>query len=205
MSLAMALRCREVVNVDPSPGMGEHFEASALEAGITNAGLVKSQWMETDGILGDVTIAADVTYFQRDIAAFICKLQTASRRRVMITVWSEPPPIRGANIFELVHGEKQAELCGHRQLLPVLWDMGIMPDVVVLPDPPWWETSVPQTRADAVRLAARAAWARSNDRPRVERLIDEHFRELFSQDSLGYHPLWRSEMRELLITWEPTP
>src|ERR671925_2372065 len=36
VSLPLALRCREVVNVDASPGMGEEFAATAAEAGITN-------------------------------------------------------------------------------------------------------------------------------------------------------------------------
>ena len=30
VSLAMALRCHEVVNIDPSPGMGSHFEDQQL-------------------------------------------------------------------------------------------------------------------------------------------------------------------------------
>src|SRR5688572_3069373 len=46
IGLPLALRCRELVNVDPSPGMLREFEASALEAGITNARGVEAGWME---------------------------------------------------------------------------------------------------------------------------------------------------------------
>ena len=35
----------------------------------------------------------------------------------------------------------------------------------------------------------------------IEELI-EQFDELFSRSAQGFRPLWRSEMPELLITWE---
>ena len=59
----------------------------------------------------------------------------------MITLWSEPPPCRGAPLFKLAHDEEQEQLPGFRQLLPVLWEMDILPDVLVLPDGPWWENA----------------------------------------------------------------
>ena len=37
VSLPLALRCRQVINVDSSPGMLAEFEVCAAEAGITNA------------------------------------------------------------------------------------------------------------------------------------------------------------------------
>ena len=71
LSLPMALRCREVINADPSPGMGQEFVESADEAGIANARFVQYDWLEPDsvpaGVAGDVAHAANVTYFVRDI------------------------------------------------------------------------------------------------------------------------------------------
>src|SRR5216683_4055356 len=45
VSLPLALRCRQVINVDASPGMLAEFEACAAEAGITNAYSVLSDWL----------------------------------------------------------------------------------------------------------------------------------------------------------------
>ena len=92
------------------------------------------------GLTGDVVLTCDVTYFVRDIVPFIEKMNGAARRRVIVLVWSEPPPNRGADLFRRVYGEPLAPMPGHRELLPVLWDMGILPDVHVLPDPTWWES-----------------------------------------------------------------
>ncbi len=59
---------------------------SAAEAGITNARSVRADWLEAEGIQGDVAITSNVTYFVRDIVRFVENLGAASRRRVMITV-----------------------------------------------------------------------------------------------------------------------
>ena len=50
LGLPLALRCREVINVDPSPGMGEEFEAASAEAGITNARFIRSNWIESRSV-----------------------------------------------------------------------------------------------------------------------------------------------------------
>src|SRR5215510_5930415 len=44
ISLPLALRCCEVINVDPSPAMRAGFERSAREAGIANARFVEATW-----------------------------------------------------------------------------------------------------------------------------------------------------------------
>ena len=79
---------------------------------------------------------ADVTYFVRDFVPFVEKLSAAARRRAIITLWSEPPPCRGAPLFRLAHGEEQERWLGFRELLAVLWEMDILPDALVLPDGP---------------------------------------------------------------------
>ena len=202
VSLPMSLRCQDVVCVDSSPGMGLEFDTLASEAGLTNARRIQSDWLEAVDVEGDLTFTSDVTYFVRNIEDFINKLQASARRRVIITIWSEPPPNRSAQIFRLVYGEEQAKLPGYRQLLPVMWDMGLLPDVRVLPDPPWWETLVMPTREEAVEQASIGRWLKQEDRDKARRIIEWNFDELFSHSSAGFSPSWRSDMREMLITWE---
>ena len=200
--LPLAVKCREVVNVEPSPGMAAEFESLAQEAGITNARLVPSSLLEAEGTRGDISFAADVTYFVRDITSFIGQLEAAAGRRVMITVWSEPPPNRRAKLFKLVYGEEQEVLPGHRQLLPVLWDIGILPEIKVMPELPWWENQSPPTREEAVQMILGDRWLKPEDRGRARSLVESHFEELFAPGPTGFLPQWRSDMRELLITWE---
>lgn len=200
--LPLALKCREAVNVEPSPGMAAEFESLSQEAGITNARLVPSSLLETEGTRGDISFSADVTYFVRDITSFIRHLEAAAGRRVMITVWSEPPPNRRAELYRLVYGEEQEVLPGHRQLLPVLWDMGILPEIRVMPESPWWENQIPPTKEAAVEMLLEDRWLKPEDRDRAKILFESNFEELFATSQAGFLPQWRSEMHELLITWE---
>ena len=202
VSLPLALRCREVVTVEPSAGMAAEYEGSKQETGITNARRVPSDWMEAKDVEGDVVLTCDVTYFVRDIVSFLGKMQSAARRRVMILVWSEPPPNRGADLFRRVFGEPLAPMPGHRELLPVLWDMGVLPDVRVLPAPTWWEDWHYATREEALESVIFGRWSREGIRDTARRIFDEQFDDLFKPDGDGYRAVWRRPMRELLITWE---
>jgi SAM-dependent methyltransferase len=210
LSLPLALRCREVVNVDASAAMLAAFEELAAQAGIRNARAVRADWLAAEGIQGDVTLVSSVTYFVRDIVPFVRNLEAASRRRVIILVWSEPPPNLRSRLFYLVYGEDQAASPGHRALLPVLWEMDILPDVRVLPMrptpaglPP--HVRYPQTHEEAVAYALVGQWLAPRDRDRARRLIEAHFHKLFEETTEGFRPLWQMDTRELLITWEPHP
>ena len=203
VSLPLARRCREVINVEPSAGMRQEFHESAAEAGITNARLVHARWPEAEGLKGDVTFSADVTYFVADIVPFIQGLEDASRRRVILNLWSQPPPNRRAQTFALVYGEAQEQSPGHTHLLPVLWEMGILPDICVMPLLPWWERDQISTRDAAVEMAVEGSWLQPEDRDHARGVIESHFDELFATTPQGFRPLWQPGMRELLITWEP--
>ena len=200
--LPLALKCKKALNVEPSPGMGAEFESLAQKAGIRNARLVPSSLAEAQAPQGDISFTADVTYFVRDISSFIRQMEASASRRVMITIWSEPPPNRRSKLFQLVYGEDQAALPGQAQLLPVLWDMGILPDVQVMPESPWWENQCPSTREEAIKMVVEDRVIKLDDRERAQSVFETHFNELFTPREAGFVPQWRKEMREVLITWE---
>jgi 2-polyprenyl-3-methyl-5-hydroxy-6-metoxy-1,4-benzoquinol methylase len=91
VSLSLALRCRQVTNVDPSPGMKAEFEGAAVEAVITNAKFILSDWLEAAGLSGDLVATSNVSCFVRDIVTFIRKMDETANRRVIMTVWSCTP------------------------------------------------------------------------------------------------------------------
>ena len=88
-----------------------------------------------------MVLTCDVTYFIRDIVPFIEKDAGLSPQapRDGPGVERAAAQSRGGDLFRRVYGEPLAPMPGHRELLPVLWDLGILPDVRVLPDPTWWE------------------------------------------------------------------
>src|SRR5499427_5881395 len=90
VSLPLALRCREVINVEPSAAMGAGFWENAAQAEIVNARVVGGDWLEVDPPLGTVALVNHVTYLTREILPFINRLERAGSRRVLITVNSPP-------------------------------------------------------------------------------------------------------------------
>ena len=198
IGLPLALRSREVLNIEPSAGMREQFDASARDAGITNVRCIPGAWPDTAaGIAADVVIVANVTYFVRDIVPFVEALKHVARKRVIIAVWSSPPPNHTAALFELLHGEPQVHVPTHRELLAVIWDLGILPDVRVLPDTFRGARERPPTRAEAIRYAVERGSAEQI--PRAAEIVEAHFDQLFTASPGGFLPAWVPPAREILI------
>jgi SAM-dependent methyltransferase len=208
-SLPLALRCREVINVDPSAAMLRGFEANAGQAGISNARVVNADWLDVEPPHGSFALVNHVTYLTRDIVRFIEKLEAAVTRRVLLTVNSPPAPSRNRELFRLVHGEAEEIVPGHVELVNVLWEMGIEPDVRMLPDPPAVPPPAP-TREAAVQTAiARfpseqwALWPLGPElEARLRQVLETRFDDLFTQTADGYVPTWINLGREVLITWK---
>jgi hypothetical protein len=121
---------------------------------------------------------------------------------VIIGVWSVPPPSMSLPLFPLVHGIEGEAVPGHSELLPVLWDMGILPEIRVLPgafDPPG---PLPQTPDEAVRGLLQS-FERADDDGARERLLTR-FDSLFRKTEQGYVETWRPFSRQMLVTWEPS-
>lgn len=133
--MPLALRCREVDNVEPSAAMAAGFRANAAQAGITNARVIERDWLALDPLPGTLVLANHVAYMTRDIAPFIEKLERSGRRRILVTVNNPPPPSWQRVLFQLVHGEEEVVVPGHAELVNVLWELDILPDIRVLPFP----------------------------------------------------------------------
>ena len=200
VSLALASRVSRVELVEPSDGMRAQFSAARDAAGITNAQASGDWWMDS-AATGDVITLSDVTYFVRDIGPFIAKLHNSAARRVMITVWNPTPGDMHGGLHRTLHGEAPAPLPGLPQLAPVLWELGILPDIRPLPDLPWWypEALGGLSPDDALAFALSSLDTDDED---TRNLIETKFDLLFQQDSAGLTPRWLTSAREVLLTWE---
>ncbi len=203
VGLAAALKCSEVLNVEPSAGMREQFHAAAAEAGITNARSIDASWPHGAHDLSvDVVITSNVTYFVRDILAFLEAMDTSADRLCAITVWSVPPPDRGADVFQIIHDEPLARTPTHLDLMGCLWELGILPDLKVLPDQFRGFRAASKTRDEAIDGALETVEA--SGIPGARERIERNFDSLFSESGGEIRTTWfPSGMKELLITWTP--
>ena len=211
VSLPLALRCREVINVEPSGAMGAGFTANATQAGITNVRVIVSDWLTSAPPVGTVALVNHVTYLTREIVPFIVQLEQVGRRRVLITVNSPPPPSWHRVLYHLVHGETEEVVPGHVELVNVLWELDILPDIRVLP----LHTARPIIPAPTRKAAIAGEMARfggdqwalwplgSELEQRLRGLLEARFEELFAAGPEGFSPRWITPGREILITWQP--
>lgn len=198
IGLPLALRARSLLNVEPSAAMREQFRLAVADFEIDNATLLPSRWPTEEGVEGDLVVTADVTYFISDIEAFVRALHDTARRRVIIFTWTVPPPNVNAELFRIAFGESEEPSPSFRELLPVIWSLGIIPDVQVVEEPFTWPAMRVRDDNDAVRMAldelGLPAGHRAGER------IRHHLGELFDRAD-QYSLRWRIPSRGMLITW----
>lgn len=209
ISLPLALRCREVFDLDPSPAMSAAFVANAERAGLTNTHSLIGDWLDAEPPAADVVLVAHVLYVTREIVPFIQKLERTAKRRVIVIVGAPPPPTMNRTLFPLLHGEAEVPVPGHAELLPVLWEIGILPDVRVLPPAPLFPPTPEREPAitQAIGCFPADQWALWPLGPELEArlrtVLNERFDELFVRTIDGYVQSWIPPIQDVLITWEP--
>ena len=128
----------------------------------------------------------------------------------MITVNSVPGPSFQRVLYQLVHGDAEEVVPGHVELISVIWEMGILPDIRVLP-----QATVPFTPAAGRDVAIANAiarfpgeqwswWSLGQDlKSRLRSILEARFDELFTAGPEGFIPRYVAPGREILITWQP--
>jgi SAM-dependent methyltransferase len=135
-ALPLALHCRHVTNVEPSPSMISIFETSAREAGIANVSVIPIGWEDAEVEPADFVLCANVLYGAGDVEPFIQKLTEKARGQVAAVLQMVAPMSVMSSLWKPVHGEERIDLPGLPELLPVLWEMGYYPDLQMLPGAP---------------------------------------------------------------------
>jgi hypothetical protein len=127
-------------------------------------------------------------------------------------VGTPQPPSWNRELFPLIYGEPEEIVPGHVELVNVLWEVGIQPDVRMLPDVPVRYPASPTREAALQATLGRFGgeqWARwplgEMLEARIRQTVESHFDELFTETADGYVPGWIDPGREVLITWEPRP
>ena len=133
VALPLSLRCQRVVAVEPSAAMRAVLEEEASNHGRDNIDLVASTWEDAEVEAADVAICCQVLYTVRDIVGFVRKLEAHARERVLVVLGENPPYTQSNPLWPQVHGQERLRLPSLRELMGVLWDMGVYPDVSMLP------------------------------------------------------------------------
>lgn len=136
LSLPLALHCRHVTAVEPSPSMASALVEQAAEYDVPNVSLVQAGWEEAKVAPADIVLCVHVIYTIRDIESFVRKLDSHARERVMIILFKDPPQSQNYHIWRKVHHEERLPLPGLPQFQEVLQEMHIDAQTEMLPTRP---------------------------------------------------------------------
>ncbi len=199
IGLPLALRARSLINVEPAAGMREQFEICVAEHGIENARVLASAWPTAEAMQADLVVCADVMYFIAAIEPFLAEMDRAARRRAALLTWTVPPPDVNAALFRLVFGVEEAPSPSFRELLPVLWELGIVPDVRVVEEYFSWPERLPTDEQSAIRFALRELEPRDIEAARTR--IAANLDDLYERSGDLWRPTWRTPAMGMLISW----
>lgn len=133
LSLPISMHCKQVVAVEPSASMGSILQEEAKKTGRDNVSLVTSTWEEAEVEPADVVLCVQVLYTVKDIVPFISKLVAHAREKVLVVLYENPPHSQANPLWPGVHGQQRLRLPSLRELMQVLWEMGIYPDLEMQP------------------------------------------------------------------------
>jgi 2-polyprenyl-3-methyl-5-hydroxy-6-metoxy-1,4-benzoquinol methylase len=197
-ALPLALRCKHVTVVEPSPSMGETLRHLAAEAGIENLTVVARPWHEAEVEPADVVLSAHVIYSIEDIGSFVMKLAAHARQRVCMPTFMRPPRARYAPFWPWVHGEDKQELPGAAELMQVLWELGIYPNLEMYAPIPFRPFRDWQRALDALRPRLFVTPDTEQDAR-----LQQAMRELLTETPEGYVIKGLLPGRLALISWQP--
>ena len=135
LALPLALSCRSVAAVEPSPSMAEVLGETASESGIA-VHVVESEWLDARVEPADVVLCSHVLYVIRDIEPFVRKLETHARRMVLVVMFQAAPQSQLYGLWERIHGEPRHPLPSLPQFREVLDELGMVYEIEELPPDP---------------------------------------------------------------------
>jgi CTP:molybdopterin cytidylyltransferase MocA len=178
-ALPLARVVREVVALDPSPGMLEALQAGMAEHRIENVRVVSGRWpaaLAPDGPIAslasvDVALIAHVGYDVEAIGPFLDAMERVASRECLAVLMERSPAMIAEPFWPPLHGEPRIALPGLPAFVDLLRARGRDPTVTML------ESSLRRwnSRDEVETYVRRQTWVApgtAKDR-RMQALIDE--------------------------------
>jgi SAM-dependent methyltransferase len=199
-ALPLALRCRHVTVVEPSEAMVRALHAGAKDAGITNVSVVPHTWEAARVEPADVVLCANVLYGPAEIAPFVRKLEGHARGRVLVLLSMQSPLSASSPFWPSVHGEARIDPPALTELIEVLWEMDIYPDLTMIHAES--QPIAPDHRA-ALDLLRRVLYVRPDSQEDARLEAAAH--ELLVETPHGITVRGARPRRQGLLSWQPAP
>ena len=152
IAIPLSFRCREVVAVEPSPSMRAMLESEIARHGARNISVVAEHWEDARVEPAALVFAAHVTYGVPAVEPFVRKLDAAAREHAALVALTDPPQAALAPFWREVHGEERLRLPCRAELVAVLRELGVEPDVIPLGPAPLMPLGTPDAAIELLRF-----------------------------------------------------
>lgn len=197
-ALPLALRCRHVVVVEPAGSMVEALNQGAQEAGINNVTVVQELWEDADVEPADIALSAHSVYGVVEAVPFIRKLEANAKQKVIIIAMTEQPQTQLAPFWKPLYGEERINLPALHELVNLLWELDIHPNVKMFPPTP--VQTFDSTEAAFAQIKHRL---QIDSNPKVEQRLSAAISDLLVETPDGLMIKGSKPRRLGVLTWTP--
>ncbi len=199
-ALPLALAVREVIAVDPSPGMLGVLRAGMAEHAISNIRVVEGRWPAAAAdstVQADVSFIAHVGYDVEEIGLFLDQMERSARRLCVAKQFWRRPTWALDRLWPAVHGVERAPLPAMREMVTLLMARGRPVGIQLVEQPPASFESPDQV----IELARLQTWVRPGSEK--DHLLDRTIRARLIERDGRYSFDW-SPSHLALVTWTPS-
>jgi SAM-dependent methyltransferase len=198
-ALPLALKVREVIAVEPSLAMLDVLHDGMKEHAIDNISVHDASWpVESSTMLeADVALIAHVGYDVEDFAAFLDAAEASARKHCVVVMRQSSATSPGPLLWEEVHGEPRFPLPILPELVALLMERGVRPQITLVGRWTWGYGS----RDELLGAARRQLWLQpdSEKDQHLQRIIAERATEQDGDWALDWSP-----MRDGIVSWKPS-
>ena len=197
LALPLALTCRWVYAVEPSPSMCAVLRETADEHSIENVSVTEAAWADASVEPTDVALSSHVVYVIQEIEPFVRKMENHARRQVLGVLFQVPPQAQMSGLWQQVHGEERLRLPCLPEFMPVLEELGIRAEIKELQARP---QSGFESFEEAREMLIRRLYVRPDtaEMERLERALKESLHEVDGAWQIeGSQPI-----RPCIVSWE---
>jgi SAM-dependent methyltransferase len=198
-ALPLALAVREVIAVDPSPGMLSVLREGMEQHDIRNVRVVEGRWPAAadPSLTADVSFIAHVGYDVEQIGPFLDAMERSARRLCVAMLFWRRPTWAIDRLWPAVHGVERALLPAMRELVTLLMARGRPVGIQIVESPAGGIESVDQV----LGLARHQTWVTPGSEAdrRLEAALRERLVERDGKLAFEWSPTHLG-----LVTWTPT-
>ena len=132
LALPLSLSREAVTVVDSSKSMLLELQDSCEEAKIENVSSVFGLWEDAVIDIHEGALCSHVTYGIENIGKFLENVNQYASKRVVIIAFMKSPQAHLESLWREVHEEERVHLPGVPELMDVLWQLGIAPELNII-------------------------------------------------------------------------